>query len=112
MKRDNSKITKRLKKVYKTGFKKYYESFTEFLKCKWVKMFKRTPNPYTCKIERLSKKLENRKLRYSEKQQIKNGLEEYNSPVYTCGSCEFFQSNLCNKESVCSGDTICKDFRD
>lgn len=109
MKRDNSKITKRLKKVYKTGFKKYYESFTEFLKCKWVKMFKRTPNPYTCKTERLSKKLENRKLRYSEKQQIKDGLEEYNSQIFsnnTCNNCEFFHNNICHKESVCTENNI------
>lgn len=112
MKRDNSKIIKRLKKVYKTGFKKYYESFTEFLKCKWVKMFKRTPNSYTCKTERLIKKLENRKLRYSEKQQIKDGIEEYNLPSYTCGKCELFHKNICYKESVRSEDTICKDFRD
>lgn len=110
MKRDTSKITKKLKKIYNATFKKHYESFTEFLECKWVKLFKIAPPK--CKTKSLNKKLKNRKLRYSEKQQIKNGLEEYNSPVYTCGSCEFFQSNLCNKESVCSRDTICKDFRD
>lgn len=108
MKRDTSKITKKLKKIYNATFKKYYESFTEFLECKWVKMFKITPNPYTDKTERLNKKLKNRKLRYSEKQQIKNELEEYNS----CNNCEFFHKNTCYKESVCSKNTICKDFRD
>lgn len=115
MKRNTSKITKRLKKIYNTLFKKYYESFTEFLECKWVKLFKTTLNPYTDKTERLNKKLKNRKLRYSEKQQIKDGIEEYNSTSisnYTCSNCEFFHKNQCNKESVCSEDTIYKDFRD
>ena len=62
-----------------------------------------------------NKKLKNRKLRYSEKQQIKDGIEEYNSTSisnYTCSNCEFFHKNQCNKESVCSEDTIYKDFRD
>lgn len=110
MKRDNSKITKKLKKIYNATFKKYYESFTEFLKCKWVKLFKIAPPK--CKTKSLNKKLKNRKLRYSEKQQIKDGIEEYNLPIYTCGSCEFFHKNICHKESVRSEDTICKDFRD
>lgn len=107
MKRDNSKITKRLKKIYNAIFKNYYESFTEFLECKWVKLFKTTPIPVKCKTERLNKKLKNRKLRYSEKQQIKDGLEEL-----SCSNCELFHKNLCNKKSIYSENNICKDFRD
>lgn len=110
MKRDNSKITKKLKKIYNAIFKKYYESFTEFLKCKRVKLFKITPPK--CKTKSLNKKLKNRKLRYSEKQQIKDRLKEHDLLLYTCSNCDFFHKNLCNKESVRSEDTICKDFRD
>lgn len=107
MKRDTSKITKKLKKIYNATFKKYYESFTEFLECKWVKLFKITPPK--CKTKSLNKKLKNRKLRYSEKQQIKNGLEEYNSQIFsnnTCNNCEFFHNNICHKESVCTENNI------
>lgn len=107
MKRDNSKITKKLKKIYNAVFRKYYESFTEFLKCKWAKMFKIAPPK--CKTRSLNKKLKNRKLRYSEKQLIKDEMKEYNS---SCSSCELFHNNMCQKESVCSEDTIYKDFRD
>lgn len=102
MKRNNSKITKKLKKIYSIIFKNYYESFTEFLECKWVKLFRTTHIPVKYKTERLNKKLKNRKLRYSKKQQIKDGL--------SCSDCEF--NNLCNKKSVYSENNICKDFRD
>ena len=127
MKRNDSRAIARLKRMYqmfkdslfvKDGKKwRPCESITEFLNLDWVKRLKNTSSLGKHPLEKLDAKQKNRKERYSEKKQIQEGIEEYDSRYdddYTCGNCIFFDLKGCNKHniSVYRDDEICKDFMD
>lgn len=128
MKRNDFRAIARLKRMYgefrdnlfiKDGKKwRPCESITEFLSLKWVKKLKNTGSIERHPLDKLDAKQKNRKERYSEKKQIQEGIEEYNTRYdenYVCGNCEFFNIDNCllhKNETVCADDEICKDFRD
>ena len=123
MKRNDSRAIARLKRMYrefkdnlfvKDGKKwRPCESITEFLELKWVKKLKNTGSIERHPLDKLDAKRKNRKERYSEKKQIQEGIEEYNTRYdeYTCSNCEHNVEGYCinKKEWV---QEICKDFRD
>ena len=123
MKRNDSRAIARLKRMYrefkdslfvKDGKKwRPCESITEFLELKWVKKLKNTGSIERYPLDKLDAKRKNRKERYSEKKQIQEGIEEYNTRYneYTCSNCEHNVEGYCidKKEWV---QEICKDFRD
>ena len=122
MKRNDSRAIARLKRMYrelKDGLfvkdgKKWRpcESITEFLELKWVKKLKNTGSIERHPLDKLDAKQKNRKERYSEKKQIQEGIEEYNTRYdETCGDCEFFETSQC-KNTVYKDDNICENFRD
>lgn len=122
MKRNDSRAIARLKRMYrefkdnlfvKDGKKwRPCESITEFLELKWVKKLKNTGSVERHPLDKLDAKQKNRKERYSEKKQIQEGIEEYNTRYdETCGNCEFFETPQC-KNTVYKDDNICEDFRD
>ena len=122
MKRNDSRAIARLKRMYrefkdnlfvKDGKKwRPCESITEFLELKWVKKLKNTGSVERHPLDKLDAKQKNRKERYSEKKQIQEGIEEYNTRYDdTCGDCEFFETPQC-KNTVYKDDNICEDFRD
>ena len=103
MKRNDSRAIARLKRMYgefkdnlfvKDGKKwRPCESITEFLELKWVKKLKNTGSIERHPLDKLDAKQKNRKERYSEKKQIQEGIEEYNTRYdETCGDCEFFET--------------------
>lgn len=90
MKRNDSKATARLKRLYlklknapliKTTNGKWRacESITEFLNLKWVKVFKNKGSFTKGVLEKLDAKIENRKERHSEKKVIEEGMQEYDN---------------------------------
>ena len=122
MKRNDSRAIARLKRMYrefrdnlfvKDGKKwRPCESITEFLELKWVKKLKNTGSIERHPLDKLDAKQKNRKERYSEKKQIQEGIEEYNTRYdETCGNCEFFGTPQC-KNTVYKDDNICENFRD
>lgn len=122
MKRNDSRAIARLKRMYrefkdnlfvKDGKKwRPCESITEFLELRWVKKLKNTGSIERHPLDKLDAKQKNRKERYSEKKQIQEGIEEYNTRYDdTCGDCEFFETPQC-KNTVYKDDNICEDFRD
>lgn len=123
MKRNDSRAIARLKRMYKRlkdyplikkkdGKWRACESITEFLSLKWAKVFKNTGSYTRGVSDKLDAKQKNRKERHSEKKQIQEGIEEYNTRYdETCGDCEFFETSQC-KNTVYKDDNICKDFRD
>lgn len=122
MKRNDSRAIARLKRMYrefkdnlfvKDGKKwRPCESITEFLELKWVKKLKNTGSIERHPLDKLDAKQKNRKERYSEKKQIQEGIEEYNTRYdETCGDCEFFETPQC-KNTVYKDDNICEYFRD
>lgn len=128
MKRNDSRAIARLKRMYESfrgglfvkdgkGWRPC-ESITEFLSLKWVKKLKNVSSFEKHPLEKLDAKQKNKKERYSEKKQIKEGIEEYNSrydEYYSCGDCEFFNIDNCafhKNEVVYADDNICKDFSD
>ena len=122
MKRNDSRAIARLKRMYrefkdnlfvKDGKKwRPCESITEFLELKWVKKLKNTGSIERHPLDKLDAKQKNRKERYSEKKQIQEGIEEYNTRYdETCGDCEFFETPQC-KNTVYKDDNICENFRD
>ena len=122
MKRNDSRAIARLKRMYrefkdnlfvKDGKKwRPCESITEFLELKWVKKLKNTGSIERHPLDKLDAKQKNRKERYSEKKQIQEGIEEYNTRYdETCGNCEFFETPQC-KNTVYKDDNICENFRD
>lgn len=122
MKRNDSRAIARLKRMYR-GFKdnlfvkdgkkwRPCESITEFLELRWVKRLKNTGSFKRHPLNKLDAKQKNRKERHSEKKQIQEGIEEYNTRYdETCGDCEFFETPQC-KNTVYKDDNICEDFRD
>jgi chromatin segregation and condensation protein Rec8/ScpA/Scc1 (kleisin family) len=93
MKRNDSKVISRLKKMYRE-FRDFFkengepcDSITEFLKLKWVKKLK-SRNTSKHPLDKLDAKQKNRKERHSKKQHIQKEIE--------CESCELF--NYCNKD--------------
>lgn len=122
MKRNDSRAIARLKRMYrefkdnlfvKDGKKwRPCESITEFLELKWVKKLKNTGSIKRPLLDKLDAKQKNRRERHSEKKQIQEGIEEYNTRYdETCGDCEFFKTPQC-KNTVYKDDNICEDFRD
>ena len=123
MKRNDSRAIARLKRMYKRlkdyplikkkdGKWRACESITEFLSLKWAKVFKNTGSYTRGVSDKLDAKQKNRKERYSEKKQIQEGIEEYNTRYdETCGDCEFFETPQC-KNTVYKDDNICENFRD
>ena len=122
MKRNDSRAIARLKRMYREfkdnlfvrDGKKWRpcESITEFLELKWVKKLKNTGSIERHPLDKLDAKQKNRKERYSEKKQIQEGIEEYNTRYdETCGDCEFFETPQC-KDIVYKDDNICENFRD
>lgn len=127
MKRNDSRAIARLKRMYQTfkdslfvkDGKKWRpcESITEFLELKWVKKLKNTSSFSKHPLEKLDAKQKNRRERYSEKKQIQEGIEEYDSRYdedYTCSHCMFYYLKGCSKHniSVYGDNEICKDFMD
>lgn len=129
MKRNDSRAIARLKRMYerlkdyplikgKNGKWRACESITEFLSLKWAKVFKNTGSYTKGVSDKLDAKQKNRRERYSEKEQIEEGIQEYRSRYdedYVCGNCEFFNIDSCilhKNETVYADDYICKDFRD
>lgn len=128
MKRNDSRAIARLKRMYrefkdnlfvKDGKKwRPCESITEFLELKWVKKLKNTGSIERHPLDKLDAKQKNRKERYSEKKQIQEGIEEYNTRYdenYSCGNCEFFNIDSCSlykNETIYADDEICENFRD
>lgn len=125
MKRNDSRAIARLKRMYrefkdnlfvKDGKKwRPCESITEFLELKWVKKLKNTGSIEKHPLDKLDAKQKNRKERYSEKKQIQEGIEEYNTRYdkYTCSNCEHNVEGYCiDKKEWVYDQEICKDFRD
>lgn len=94
MKKDDSKVISRLKKMYRefrdfvfikeNGEWRHCDSITEFLKLKWVKKLK-SKNVSKHPLDKLDAKQKNRRERHSKKQQIQEELE--------CENCEHY--NYC-----------------
>ena len=125
MKRNDSRAIARLKRMYgefkdnlfvKDGKRwRPCESITEFLELKWVKKLKNTGSIERHPLDKLDAKQKNRKERYSEKKQIQEGIEEYNTRYdeYTCANCEHNVEGYCiDKKEWVYDQEICKDFRD
>lgn len=125
MKRNDSRAIARLKRMYrefkdnlfvKDGKKwRPCESITEFLELKWVKKLKNTGSIERHPLDKLDAKQKNRKERHSEKKQIQEGIEEYNTRYdkYTCSNCEHNVEGYCiDKKEWVYDQEICKDFRD
>ena len=125
MKRNDSRAIARLKRMYREfkdnlfvrDGKKWRpcESITEFLELKWVKKLKNTGSIERHSLDKLDAKQKNRKERYSEKKQIQEGIEEYNTRYneYTCSNCEHNVEGYCiDKKEWVYDQEICKDFRD
>ena len=125
MKRNDSRAIARLKRMYrefkdnlfvKDGKKwRPCESITEFLELKWVKKLKNTGSIERHPLDKLDAKQKNRKERHSEKKQIQEGIEEYNTRYdkYTCSNCEHNIEGYCiDKKEWVYDQEICKDFRD
>ena len=91
------------------------ESITEFLELKWVKKLKNTGSIERHPLDKLDAKQKNRRERYSERKQIKEGIEEYNNRYdeYICSNCEYNAEGYCiNKKEWIYDQEICKEFRD
>lgn len=125
MKRNDSRAIARLKRMYrefkdnlfvKDGKKwRPCESITEFLELKWVKKLKNTGSIERHPLDKLDAKQKNRRERHSEKKQIQEGIEEYNTRYdkYTCSNCEHNIEGYCiDKKEWVYDQEICKDFRD
>lgn len=126
MKRNDSRAIARLKRMYerlkdyplikkKDGKWRACESVTEFLNLKWAKVFKNTGSYTRGVSDKLDAKRKNRKERHSEKKQIQEGIEEYNTRYdeYTCSKCEHNVEGYCiDKKEWVYDQEICKDFRD
>ena len=125
MKRNDSRAIARLKRMYrefkdnlfvKDGKKwRPCESITEFLELKWVKKLKNTGSIEKHPLDKLDAKRKNRKERHSEKKQIQEGIEEYNTRYdkHTCSNCEHNVEGYCiDKKEWVYDQEICKDFRD
>ena len=125
MKRNDSRAIARLKRMYrefkdnlfvKDGKKwRPCESITEFLELKWVKKLKNTGSIERHPLDKLDAKQKNRKERHSEKKQIQEGIEEYNTRYdeYTCSGCEHNVEGYCiDKKEWVYDQEVCKDFRD
>ena len=125
MKRNDSRAIARLKRMYREfkdnlfvrDGKKWRpcESITEFLELKWVKKLKNTGSIEKHPLDKLDAKRKNRKERHSEKKQIQEGIEEYNTRYdeYTCSNCEHNVEGYCiDKKEWVYNQEICKDFRD
>lgn len=125
MKRNDSRAIARLKRMYrefkdnlfvKDGKKwRPCESITEFLELKWVKKLKNTGSIERHPLDKLDAKQKNRRERHSEKKQIQEGIEEYNTRYneYTCSKCEHNIEGYCiDKKEWVYDQEICKDFRD
>ena len=125
MKRNDSRAIARLKRMYREFKDNLFvkdgkrwrpcESITEFLELKWVKKLKNTGSIEKHPLDKLDAKQKNRKERYSEKKQIQEGIEEYNTRYdeYTCSNCEHNVEGYCiDKKEWVYNQEICKDFRD
>ena len=125
MKRNDSRAIARLKRMYREFKDNLFvkdgkrwrpcESITEFLELKWVKKLKNTGSIEKHPLDKLDAKQKNRKERYSEKKQIQEGIEEYNTRYneYTCANCEHNVKGYCiDKKEWVYDQEICKDFRD
>ena len=127
MKKNDSRALSRIKRMYREFKDNLFirdgkrwrpcESITEFLELKWVKKLKNTGSIERHPLDKLDAKQKNRRERYSEKKQIKEGIEEYDSRYdedYTCSRCMFYYLKGCSKHniSVYGDDEICKDFMD
>lgn len=125
MKRNDSRAIARLKRMYgmfkdnlfvKDGKKwRPCESITEFLSLKWVKKLKNTGSFERHPLDKLDAKQKNRRERYSEKKQIQEGIEEYNTPYEdTCNDCEWHKNLECTLHNVEAfpDDKACVEFRD
>lgn len=125
MKRNDSRAIARLKRMYrefkdnlfvKDGKKwRPCESITEFLELKWAKKLKNTGSIERHPLDKLDAKQKNRKERHSEKKQIQEGIEEYNTRYdeYTCSNCEHNVEGYCiDKKEWVYDQEICKNFRD
>lgn len=125
MKRNDSRAIARLKRMYREFKDNLFvkdgkrwrpcESITEFLELKWVKKLKNTGSIERHPLDKLDAKRKNRKERYSEKKQIQEGIEEYNTRYdeYTCSNCEHNVEGYCiDKKEWVYDQEVCKDFRD
>ena len=125
MKRNDSRALARIKRMYREFKDNLFikdgkrwrpcESITEFLELKWVKKLKNTGSIERHPLDKLDAKQKNRRERYSEKKQIKEGIEEYNTKYdeYICSKCEHNIEGYCiTKKEWVYNQEICKDFRD
>ena len=125
MKKNDSRALARIKRMYREFRNNLFikdgkrwrscESITEFLELKWVKKLKNTGSIEKHPLDKLDAKQKNRRERYSERKQIKEGIEEYNTRYneYTCPSCEFYDGGFCiEKGAYVTDETICEEFRD
>ena len=139
MKNNNSKVLSRLKKVYRTQQNWYYnkvykfatwisdetekrcESITDFLKnVKYAKLLKKTRVPYRSKMGQIEQHRKNKHSRVEAKQQIMEGILEWNERYTddpTCFNCEFYTQEpepycVKHKQSRYWDDCVCSDFRD
>ena len=125
MKRNDSRAIARLKRMYREFRDNLFvkknkkwrpcESITEFLELKWVKKLKNTGSIERHPLDKLDAKQKNRRERYSERKQIKEGIEEYNTRYdeYICSNCEHNVEGYCiDKKEWVYDQEICKEFRD
>ena len=125
MKKNDSRALARIKRMYREFKDNLFikdgkrwrpcESITEFLELKWVKKLKNTGSIERHPLDKLDAKQKNRRERYSERKQIKEGIEEYNTRYdeYTCSNCEYNIEGYCiNKKEWVYDQEICKEFRD
>lgn len=125
MKKNDSRAIARIKRMYREFKDNLFikdgkrwrpcESITEFLELKWVKKLRNTGSIERHPLDKLDAKQKNRRERYSERKQIKEGIEEYNTRYdkYTCSNCEHNVEGYCiDKKEWVYDQEICKDFRD
>ena len=111
MKKNNYRALARIKRMYREFKNNLFikdgerwrpcESITEFLELKWVKKLKNTGSIERYQLDKLEAKQKNRRERYSEIKQIKEGIEEYNNKdtEYFCHNCIFYDEGFCIKKA-------------
>lgn len=115
MKRNDSKAFARIKRIYNSGknwyihkFKKFSnaltiettktcESITEFLEnSKYAKLLKKTRVLHKNKFKKLYQKQSVKHSRNEAKEQIKQGIEEYNACNSICKGCDYINKCTSN----------------
>ena len=125
MKKNDSRAIARLKRMYKEFKDNLFikddkgwrpcESITEFLELKWVKRHKNTSSFGKHPLDKLDAKLKNKRERISKRDQINEGVEEYEMRFddgFYCYECVHFNGQCTctlHNESTWKYNQACED---